>query len=184
MKDNKKTAKYGVYVGRFCPVHANHEQVIREMLREFGYQKSLVVIGSSNAPATMRNIFNYSDRRHFLKTIFPKLRVVGLPDYNHVPRWLEALDDVLLLAGINPEEAVYYGGCAEDIAYFIENKREVKILDRHAGKYVKMSATLVRGLLAEGRPSKAKKYLNPLVRNEVERRFKERYHELMTAEVR
>ena len=71
-----------VFLGRMNPIHAGHEKVISEMVNQFGIGNSLVIIGSSSADFSLRNYFSYQERRRFIKTIFPQLEVVGLPDYS------------------------------------------------------------------------------------------------------
>jgi hypothetical protein len=184
MKDNNNRIelKYGVYVGRFCPVHIKHERVIGKMLEKYGNKNSLVIVGSCNSHQNFRNIFNYSDRKYFLKSIFPELRVVGMPDYGNVPRWLEALDDILRLAGINPKEVEYFGGSAEDVSYFIDDGRKVAILNRHKGEYPDLSATFIRNCLRDRKYQEAGKYLNRKACTDIKNRFRERYRDLKISE--
>jgi len=176
--------KYGVYVGRFCPLHINHEKIIRELIKDFGYDGSLVVIGSSNAPLTKRNIFTYSDRKGFIKKLFPDVRVTGMPDFGNVPRWLEAFDDMLNLAGMTPDNTLYYGGSKEDLDYFIHDRRDVLIFDRMSGDKGGLSATKVREYLKCGEEREITKTINPMLIKEVKDIFKIRRRELIETEAK
>ncbi len=80
------------------------------------------------------------------------MKVVGLPDYKTDTEWLSALDDMIRLAGIDPASVVFYGGCDEDIRFFTDAKRNVKIINRFDGSTPKISATEVRDALIHGRP--------------------------------
>jgi len=161
--------KFGVFVGRFCPVHLGHEAVIASMIEECGVNNCLVVIGSSNASMSLRNLFSYEERREFLKIIFPELQIVGLPDYSTDKEWLTALDDILGLRKIKAEEIIFFGGCEEDIHFFFEFQRECKLINRFDGSTPKISATEVRDALIQERH--AAHLLNPAVLEEVKKVF-------------
>lgn len=143
--------KFGVYCGRFNPMHAGHGAVIKEMIRQFGIENCLLIIGSSNAGFSLRHFFSYQERRGFIKKAFPEMKVVGLPDYPADDEWLVALDDIISLAGFNPAEVVFFGGCEEDILFFFEAGRNCQILNRFDGTTPKISATEVRDCLIYGR---------------------------------
>ncbi len=139
---------FGVFIGRMCPIHLGHEAVIRMMLEKCGIKKSLIIIGSSNAPLSWRQTFSYVERRAFIKKIFPEIKVVGLPDYFQDEIWLTALDDLLVVAGFDLKKTVFFGGSAEDLRWFVRKGRKIKIIDRSLGKESpKISATEVRKAL-------------------------------------
>jgi nicotinamide mononucleotide adenylyltransferase len=157
--------RQSVYVGRFCPIHAGHESIIRTMMAFTGVKNSMIIIGSSNAPFSLRNFFSYSERKGFIREIFPEVRVMGLPDFQSDELWLEALDDQLIAAGIDPRKAVYYGGCREDVRFFVEDGREVKIINRFGKEQI--SATQIRDLLIHKQYQEVKRILNPLISEQV-----------------
>ena len=41
--------KFGVYCGRFNPMHTGHGAVVRDMIIQFGIENCMLVIGSCNA---------------------------------------------------------------------------------------------------------------------------------------
>lgn len=159
---------YGIFVGRFCPLHLGHEVVIQKMLADCDSQ-SLLVIGSSNAGCSLRHFFSYEERRAFIHLLFPELKIVGLPDYTTDAEWLLALDDILLAMGINPTEAVFYGGCTEDIDFFLSAGRQSAILNRFDGSTPKTSATEVRDALIHDRS--LDELLNPIIQQSVRELF-------------
>lgn len=142
----------GVFVGRMSPFHRGHELVVRTMVHACGIERSLLVIGSANHPCSLRHFFSYTERRDFVKTLFPELRVIGLPDYPTDDEWVLALDDLLVLAGMTPTSVTFFGGCEEDIRFFIERGRSTRILNRFDGTTPKISATEVRDALIHARP--------------------------------
>lgn len=145
----------GVFVGRLCPIHCGHRNVVGKMLGDCdGPENSLVVVGSSNAPLSLRHFFSYEQRRSLIHAEFgPRIRIVGLPDYPTDAEWLLALDDILRAARIEPERAVYYGGCEEDVMCFSDARRRCRLINRFDGRETpKISATEVRDALIHGRP--------------------------------
>lgn len=145
------TNKYGVYVGRFNPVHIGHEKVITQMFKECGSENSLIVIGSSSAHPSLRHFFSYDERKSFIKALYPDVRVVGIPDYPGDPEWLGALDDILRVGGMNPSEVTFYGGCEEDVAFFLNDGRKCSFVNRFDGSSPKISATELRDALIHTR---------------------------------
>lgn len=145
------TPQKAVFVGRFCPVHLGHEAVIRAMIERFGIENCFVVVGSSNHPVSMRHFFSYQERKGFLLHIFPGLKVFGLPDYGNDAEWIAALDDILAISGMDPQEVVFFGGCQEEVEFFYRFGRKVEIMNRFDGSTPKVSATEVRDALVQNR---------------------------------
>ena len=165
--------KNAVYVGRFNPVHAGHVVVAEEMFRLHGFDSSLIVIGSSNAQSSLRHFFSYEERKNFLKKIFPPARIVGLPDYGNDQEWLSALDDILSVAGMKTEEVEFFGGCEEDLRFFVDAGRDCHILNRFDGTTAKISATEIRDALIMGRPLDG--MIHPAIAGDLQALFKEKW---------
>lgn len=162
----------GVFIGRFSPVHRGHIAVMTEMFEQCA--KSLVIIGSCTEPMSMRHFFSYEQRRSLIKTIFPvALSVMGMPDYHSDEVWLTALDDVIscVFDDYPPKvqfnghfkpptsihrKIVFFGGCEEDVQFFINAGREVHIVNRYDGTTPKVSASEVRDCLLNGRSLEGK----------------------------
>src|SRR5689334_4699388 len=140
-------SEFGMFVGRVSPIHLGHERVIDHMIETHGIDDTMVVIGSSNTAPSMRHFFSYSDRRAFVKALYPDIRVVGLPDYPNDDEWLLALDDIVASTGRAAEDARFFGGCDEDVRFFTNAGRSVTILNRFDGTTPKISATEVRDCL-------------------------------------
>ncbi len=132
-------------------MHIGHEAVIRKMIEDFG-DNCMVVIGSDNSPMSLRHFFCYEDRRRFVKTVFPQVKIVGLADFQSDAEWLTALDDLIDLAGADPNQTAFYGGCEEDVIYYAGLGRKIRILNRFDGSTAKISATEVRDALIHDRP--------------------------------
>lgn len=163
-------------MGRFSPLHIGHEVVIKGMIDTFGVENCLIILGSSNAPISFRHIFSYEDRRRFIKEVFGDIAIVGLPDYSTNEEWLLALDDILALRNVDKGEVVFFGGCEEDVYFFLENRRECKLFNRFDGQTPKISATEVRDALIRERSLDG--LLNPKIRESVILSFTIRWEKL------
>jgi nicotinic acid mononucleotide adenylyltransferase len=161
--------KLGIFVGRFSPTQLGHEMVAKHMIEICGIENSLLVLGSSNASMSFRHLFSYENRRSFLKKIFGDIQIIGMPDYPTDREWLMALDDILSLKKINPREATFFGGCEEDIHFFLEAQRKCEILNRFDGSTPRISATEVRDALIQGRSLEG--LLNPIIMDDVQNAF-------------
>jgi nicotinamide mononucleotide adenylyltransferase len=165
--------KFAVYCGRFNPIHVGHEAVINDMVKKYGEINCLIVVGSSNADFSLRHFFNYQERRNFIKKLYPKIKIVGLPDFPTDEEWLVALDDLITALGINPREAIYFGGCKEDIVFFAKDKRHCQIMNRFDGTTPKISATEIRDCLIYHRS--LKDLVNDKISPAVEALFKKKW---------
>lgn len=148
MRDNKEI---GVYVGRFNPPHLGHEKVCHEMIKEFGIENCLVVIGSQNHHMTLRHFFSFIERKGFVQTLFPEIKIVGHPDFETDEEWIESLEHMIKTVFDSPKKITYFGGCEEDILFFINRGRKTKIFNRFDGTTPKVSATEVRDALISKR---------------------------------
>lgn len=59
---------FGVFIGRFQPLHLGHEHTIRLALERVG--KLIVLVGSSNVARDPRNPFNFQERKAMLRSAF------------------------------------------------------------------------------------------------------------------
>jgi bifunctional NMN adenylyltransferase/nudix hydrolase len=170
---NNKKPKQAVYVGRFNPIHLGHEAVIAKMLEQFGTENSLLILGSSTADFSERHFFSFKERTDFIKTIFPELPIVGLPDFPTDQQWLFELDKILLAKNFDPAEVAFFGGCPADLVCFLETGRTCQVLNRFDGTTPIISATQVRALLSNNKS--IKNFLNPLITNKVKNLFAEKH---------
>ncbi|MFA7284997.1 MAG: hypothetical protein WC004_04230 [Candidatus Absconditabacterales bacterium] len=111
-----------------------------------------LILGSSNADFTLRNFFNYKERRDFIKTLYPDIDIAGLADQHNDELWIQSLDDIIGLKYKGDiKNVLFWGGCEEDISFFVERGRNYKTLNRFDGTTPKISATEVRDALIHNR---------------------------------
>ena len=60
---------FGVFVGRFQPLHIGHEHVIARTLDQV--ERLIVLVGSANVARDPRNPFTYAEREAMLRSAFP-----------------------------------------------------------------------------------------------------------------
>ena len=170
----------GVYVGRFCPPHEGHCRVLRFMLEQRGLANSLVLVGGSNHAISYRHLFPLEDRLAMLRGLFPGLNLAGIPDHETDAGWLADLWTLVAMwrHGREPEnerKVTFYGGCEEDVLFFVNAGYPMQILNRFDGSGPKVSATEVRDALVHERdiagliPTE----IAPLVREQFTRRWDE-----------
>lgn len=61
-------ADFGVFIGRFQPLHMGHEHVIRTALEKV--RKLIVMVGSANVARDPRNPFTFAEREHMIRSAF------------------------------------------------------------------------------------------------------------------
>ncbi len=59
---------FGVFIGRFQPLHIGHEHVIRQALDQV--DRLIVLVGSANVARDPRNPFTFDERAHMLRSAF------------------------------------------------------------------------------------------------------------------
>lgn len=82
---------YGIFIGRFQPLHLGHEAVIRGALEKV--ETLIVVVGSSHMAPTPKNPFTFEERAAMIRAVFSyeidigRLILVPLYDYEHDYDW-------------------------------------------------------------------------------------------------
>jgi tRNA pseudouridine-54 N-methylase len=89
--------------------------------------------------------------------------------------WIVALDNLLVSSGANPNKTIFFGGCEEDIMFFLNRNRKCHILNRFDGTTPKVSATEVRDNLIHDRSVET--LLNPLIEKQVRSLFKVKWRD-------
>ena len=158
---NGKVYRYGMYIGRFQPLHNGHCDVIRKALNVC--QKVVIVIGSIQEVYTRKNPFSYEDRKRFIEKVFAndldRLIIIGLEDRKEIKNdesWGEYVyDKVKEITGLIPD-VVFEG--EEIIRSHWYDTLNIKVEKINRGD-INVSATEVREALYQNEYNKVKAYL-------------------------
>jgi cytidyltransferase-like protein len=138
----------GVYVGRFNPIHKGHQRTIDAMLQNHTLNHSLVMVGSANAPLSLRNLFTYRERRDFIKVLYPELKIVPIADQDSDDDWYQSMMDIVEVAFPFYFNIHLYCGDIRDLNKFNHNNKiQVEVVDRYEEQVY--SATSVREMIME-----------------------------------
>jgi len=167
----------GISVARVSPFHIGHQRLIGQMIEDCGIERCLGFIGSCASQISWKNLFTYNDRKRWYKTLFPHLRILGMPDTADwdIENWLSMLDDYIEAIFGKSDEVIFYGGDTYDIRFFIENQRKTVIVNRY--DHTRISATDIRNLLLEKQD--ISKLIDPRIHDDVVATFKKRNDQFM-----
>lgn len=77
---------FGVFIGRFQPLHAGHEHVVRQALSQVKHL--IVLVGSANLARDARNPFTFEERKAMFRASFAyemaEGRLIIEPLYDHI----------------------------------------------------------------------------------------------------
>lgn len=158
---------YHVCLGRFSPLQLGHQRAISTLIEKFGQDNVLVLIGSSTS-INSRTPYSYERRKAMISTIFPKLRILPLPDTNPSLVHFDGSTNDLWLDNLSALESnfnahfIFYGGSTEDLAVLAERFETAVLVDRF-GIGEGISATQVRLALDKGDTEALGSLLDPRV---------------------
>jgi len=153
-----------VYIGRMSPAHVGHQRIIHEALKRVPESNFLLVLGSSNAPTSYRNMFTLGDRTKFVRALFPHINIVSLADQTDgTPEscneeWLLSLNQLIESWRYGREDAssrniIFCAGSYEDVSWFLECGYQIEVFNRYdgSGPGMNISASGIRDALVSGR---------------------------------
>lgn len=138
--------EFGVFVGRFSPLHIWHQYVIDYWIKRHWEDNFLLFIGSQNIEANTNNIFDFEKRKSFIKNLYPKINIIWLDDYPDDNKWQKILEkEIFNFFGIqNLEKVVFYTWAINDVKFFEKLWLNIKIIDRFSWPTKNISATKIR----------------------------------------
>jgi phosphopantetheine adenylyltransferase len=177
------SSKYGAVLGRFCPIHNGHMGVINKLIEVHGIENSIIILGSSNARISHRNLFSYVERRRFIKAIYPNIRIIGLGDHydcghpSDLFDWIISLNDTLeQVFRCNPKEVTFYSGNEEDSQFLITDGWDVSIVDRfNEEDSVVVSGQEIRAHLVMNRMEILSQLIDSKILEDVVNTFRRKY---------
>jgi nicotinamide-nucleotide adenylyltransferase len=128
----------GLFIGRFQPLHLGHADAIERALKEV--DTLIIGIGSSEKFGTAENPFTFAEREQMIKKVFPKCKVVAIPDIDDDSKWVA---HVRKIAG---KFDIVFSGNPNTIKLFEAAGYKVKVVKFKK----KISATTIRNLIAKG----------------------------------
>lgn len=152
-----KKYNYGLYIGRFQPLHIGHESIIRTMLDEC--QRVIIAIGSSQESGTKRNPFTFEQREDLITNVFYRERLTGqlkimpLEDRENPSNdasWGDYVFQKVYQRFYVFPDAVYEGAESERNNWY--DNRNVDVI-RVSRSVTPVSATLVRKVFESTLPS-------------------------------
>ena len=97
-----KPQKYGVFIGRFQPLHIGHIDLIYKTLNTIPIEidKLIILIGSSNLTCSIKNPFSFEEREEMIRAEFKgmehKIIIHPLRDYFYDElAWIERVKNIL-----------------------------------------------------------------------------------------
>lgn len=145
-----------VYLGRFSPFHLGHKMVVDIMINRYVIDNCLVIIGSSNI-TDERTPFSYQTRFEMVKSVFPDIAALALPDVYSDDIWLDNIQKIEKEMG---ENFIFVGGSKKDLSILSQIFKTEVIVDRDIqGRGI--TATEVRKNIRLGNRKKIKKLVPP-----------------------
>ena len=154
----KKPYDLGILVGRFQTLHAGHVMMINKAIELCG--EVGLFVGSSQESGTENNPFSYEIRKKMLKKVFGrKLKIYPLIDIHvgNYSGWGEyVLKNVVEKFGRSPDLLI--SGKEERRINWFDGVSGLTISELYIPKLIDISASEMRGFLAQGDESSWKQY--------------------------
>ena len=137
----EKSAKTGIFIGRFQPFHKGHAGVVRRALEEC--DAVIIGVGSSQHKGTSKNPYSFEERKHIIEktlqdeVILDRYQIVAIPDINNDALWVDHVEKICGKASI------VYSGNPRTIRLFKAKGYQVARIKRE----LRISATEIRSRL-------------------------------------
>ncbi len=152
-----KRPSLGLFIGRFQPFHLGHQSIVQAALKKLDFL--ILVIGSSEAPRSLKNPFSFEERRQLIQNnlnffLSPadraRVQIIGVPDFPTDLAWINAILEGLEKINCNPlagAEIWVIGHDKDDSTYYLELLQQTKsfklmLLDN----FKNIDASLIRHL--------------------------------------
>lgn len=119
--------QFGVYIGRFQPLHKAHLAVMQEALNHV--ETLIVVLGSADAPRSVRNPWHEEERERMIRAA---LTEVGIPDHRMIVThvrdhyynenlWLAAVQQAVQIHTRGATDIGLVGHLKDDTSYYLHS---------------------------------------------------------------
>lgn len=160
----------GVFIGRFQPLHVGHLSIISHMQKN--YQQVIILVGSANQRASIKNPFSFEQRKQWLETGFhnmpkgaetaKKIDVLPLNDYRYNEAKWEAELKAQVISATNKTDKITLVGYEKDnSSYYLKSFPQWSY--EEVPQSIKISATPIRNAWFNGHLSDYSEFLPDFV---------------------
>lgn len=163
--------KLGLFHGRFEHIHKGHQKIIDRMLQEC--EKSILLVGNSQAYGTQKNPFDVLERIKLIKKIYGNKRnlIIGFfPDLSNIPQTKKEYEKWgQWILGF----CEYYTGKLPNVVYsgdeakteWLYGKRKIKKI-KISREEMQISATKIKNLLKQNKKEEWKSITDKKIHSE------------------
>ncbi len=119
-------------------MHIGHVGAIEQALKQV--DMLIIGIGSSEKHGTDDNPFTFEERKQMIKSVFPKRKIVAIPDIDDDSKWIAYVEKIV------GRFDIVFSGNPNTIKLFQEAGHKTKAVKFHH----KVNATTIRSLIAKG----------------------------------
>ena len=160
----------GIYIGRFQPLHIGHITIMAYMQKK--YDHIIVLVGSANQRASIKNPFSFEQRKQWLEQSFfdlvddanssQKISVLPLNDYRYnEKKWETGLVAQVASVTTDMDDVTLVGHEKDDSSYYLKSFPQWTY--DSVAQSIKISATPIRTAWFEDRLADYAKFLPPYV---------------------
>ncbi len=173
-----KKFDYCIVIGRFNPIHKGHQDLINETFKVA--EKTIILIGSSFQPRTIKNPFTAEERISLISKVYPSTTFTNikygfLRDYMYNDqKWVmqvqEVVDKIIESDQKDPNEVsiCILGGKKDSSSYYLDMFPQWKFIEYKFAEGKKLtSSTEIRELLFTAQTNEHEKKIKPLLNEEV-----------------
>jgi len=119
-----KKFEYSVFIGRFSPFHNGHLEILKKALDIS--EKVVVVIGSASSPRSVKNPWNYGERKRMIETSLSygdltRVSFINMNDYLYNNNlWVSTLQQKVAEATNNSEKIALIGFKSDESSFYLD----------------------------------------------------------------
>lgn len=158
--------KVGIYIGRFQPLHIGHITIMAYMQKK--YDHIIVLVGSANQRASIKNPFSFEQRKKWLEQSFfdlvddahstQKISVLPLNDYRYnEKKWEVELVSQVAKVTTDKDNVALVGHEKDDSSYYLKSFPQWSY--DSVAQSIKISATPIRNAWFQNRLSEFAEFL-------------------------
>lgn len=143
-----KNFEYSVFIGRFSPFHKGHLEILKKALDISN--KVIVVIGSASSPRSVKNPWNYDERKRMIETSIgygdlTRVSFIDMNDYLYNNNlWVSVLQQKIAKATNDSDNVALIGFKSDETSFYLDLFPQFQYIE-HATNY-EFHATDIRNL--------------------------------------